>query len=153
MADQFNSGNLAQIFLGNSSQSDPSGSFARRSALEEIPGILVAVRQHSWQISVSWTRPSQAFIAGNFALIAGSGIDEQCVGIHRIRTHDGFPLGPFCVLDGHGDRRSEGGAVTNTGQNVHDVLFEALTCASSVSKAAASQCLRDGLRRACDAGG
>ena len=91
---------------------DAGRGLARRRAFENVAGVVAIVLENSCKISVSWTD-------------AGDGsLPRLRVGRIGRRIHDLLPILPVAILDDHRDRRAEGLAGADAGEELDGVLLD-----------------------------
>ena len=134
MRDDLDAERLADQVPGHRADGDPGGGLAGAGALEDRPGVGVAVLLHAGEIGVARAGPGQRGVAGL--------LGEE-LGVDRVGGHDRLPLRPLGVADPDGDRAAEREAVPHPAEDLDLVLLERHPRAAPVAEPPAGQLALD----------
>ena len=129
---------LGQERPGDAAGRDPGGRLARRGPLEDVADVVEAVLQGAGQVGVAGPhagdrrRPLVALVGGRGELAASASLE-------RLDLHDLGPVLPVAVADQEQDRRAEGQAVADAGQDLGAVVLDRLARAAAVAALAAGE--------------
>src|SRR5215472_2546689 len=118
---------LAQQVARDLAQCDPGRGLPRAGALQDCPGVVVAVLLPAGQVSVA--RPGSG--ERGIASLCCEYLVADWVG-----RHDTLPLGPLGVPDPDGDRAAQGHSVPDAAGDLDLVLLELHPRAAAVTRAA-----------------
>jgi hypothetical protein len=116
VADDLHTQQLAQELPRDGPQHGAGRGLPGTGPLEHGPRVVEAELLHAREVGVPRPRPGERLVASQ---------PGEYVGVHGVRGHDLFPLGPFGVVDPHGDRPALGQPVAHPAQELDLVGLEA----------------------------